>query len=147
MPSPAGGGPPYGRCVDVIELLSRLHLLRFPVGQAYLWRDGEELTLIDAGTIGSGRPIADAVTALGRAPREVRRVVLTHFHEDHAGGAGEFAALSGAEVPAHHLDAPFVRGNSRARHRGSRTGSGPCTRRRPATCPRALRCRRPRSPR
>ncbi len=96
--------------MDVIELLPRLHLLRFPVGQAYLWRDGEELTLIDAGTIGSGRPIADAVTALGHAPREVRRVVLTHFHEDHAGGAGEFAALSGAEVLAHHLDAPFVRG-------------------------------------
>ncbi|MEU2226166.1 MBL fold metallo-hydrolase [Streptomyces sp. NPDC018347] len=96
--------------MDVIELLPRLHLLRFPVGQAYLWRDGEGLTLIDAGTIGSGRPIADAVTALGHAPREVRRVVLTHFHEDHAVGAGEFAALSGAEVLAHHLDAPFVRG-------------------------------------
>ncbi|BCM71932.1 putative metallo-beta-lactamase-like protein [Streptomyces sp. EAS-AB2608] len=96
--------------MDVIELLPRLHLLRFPVGQAYLWHDRDELTLIDAGTIGSGRTIADAVTALGHSPEDVRRVVLTHFHEDHAGGAGEFAALSGAEVLAHHRDAPFVRG-------------------------------------
>ncbi|WP_225833380.1 MBL fold metallo-hydrolase [Streptomyces sp. NK08204] len=96
--------------MDVIELLPRLHLLRFPVGQAYLWRDGSELTLIDAGTIGAGRAVAAAVTALGHAPEDVRRIVLTHFHEDHAGGAGEFAALSGAEVFAHHLDAPFVRG-------------------------------------
>ncbi|QTD96805.1 MBL fold metallo-hydrolase [Streptomyces cyanogenus] len=96
--------------MDVIELLPRLHLLRFPVGQAYLWSDDAELTLIDAGTIGYGRAIADAVTALGRAPQDVRRVVLTHFHEDHVGAAGEFAALSGAEVLAHHLDAPFVRG-------------------------------------
>ncbi|MFI1368063.1 MBL fold metallo-hydrolase [Streptomyces griseochromogenes] len=95
--------------MDVIELLPRLHLLRFPVGQAYLWRDDEELTLIDAGAVGSGRTIADAITALGRAPGDVRRIVLTHFHEDHAGGAGEFAALSGAEVLAHRLDAPFVR--------------------------------------
>ncbi|KMS83647.1 metallo-beta-lactamase [Streptomyces regensis] len=96
--------------MDVIELLPRLHLLRFPVGQAYLWHDDGESTLIDAGPAGFGRPIADAVTALGHAPRDVRRVVLTHFHGDHVGAAGEFAALSGAEVLAHPLDAPFVRG-------------------------------------
>ncbi|MEU3921532.1 MBL fold metallo-hydrolase [Streptomyces sp. NPDC029004] len=97
--------------MDVIEVLPELHLLRFPVGQAYLWCDGDELTLIDAGTIGAGPLIADAVRGLGLRPRDVRRIVLTHFHEDHAGGAGEFAALSGAPVLAHRLDAPFVRGD------------------------------------
>ncbi|MFD7699590.1 MBL fold metallo-hydrolase [Streptomyces caelestis] len=101
--------------MDVVELHPRLHLLRFPVGQAYLWRDRGEghdggLTLIDAGPAGSGAAIAEAVTALGRHPRDVRRVVLTHFHEDHAGGAAEVAALTGAEVLAHRLDAPHVRG-------------------------------------
>ena len=99
----------YG-ITDVIEVVPRLHLFRFPVGQAYLWDDGDELTLVDAGAAGAGRALADAVRALGRDPREVRRVVLTHFHEDHAGGAGEFEALSGAQVWAHRLDAPFVRG-------------------------------------
>ncbi|MEU9453534.1 MBL fold metallo-hydrolase [Streptomyces sp. NPDC048277] len=98
--------------MDVIELLPRLHLLRFPVGQAYLWHDPDTgaSTLIDAGPLGSGRPVADALTALGRSPSAVRRIVLTHFHEDHVGGAAEFAALGGAEVLAHRLDAPVIRG-------------------------------------
>jgi glyoxylase-like metal-dependent hydrolase (beta-lactamase superfamily II) len=99
--------------MDVIELLPRLRLLRFAVGQAYLWRDGDEWTLIDAGPAGSGALIAGVLSALGSDPRAVRRIVLTHFHEDHVGGAGEFAALSGAEVLAHRLDAPFVRGPAR----------------------------------
>ncbi|MEU0739791.1 MBL fold metallo-hydrolase [Streptomyces sp. NPDC006134] len=38
--------------------------------------------------------------------------MLTHFHGDHAGGAAEFAALSGAEVPAHPLEAPVLRGDA-----------------------------------
>ncbi|MFC9466646.1 MBL fold metallo-hydrolase [Streptomyces coelicoflavus] len=92
--------------MDVVELLPRLRLLRFPVGQAYLWRDGDEVTLIDAGPAGSGARIAAYARAAGR----VRRVVLTHFHEDHAGGAAEAGALAGAEVVAHALDAPVVRG-------------------------------------
>ncbi|MEV5978583.1 MBL fold metallo-hydrolase [Streptomyces sp. NPDC052114] len=98
--------------MDVIEVLPELHMLRFPVGQAYLWRDGDELTLIDAGAVGAGAEIARAVTGLGLRPRDVRRIVLTHFHEDHAGGAGEFAALSGAPVYVHASDAPFVRGEA-----------------------------------
>ncbi|WP_405522992.1 MBL fold metallo-hydrolase [Streptomyces canus] len=90
--------------MDVIELLPHLHLLRFPVGQAYLWRDGDESTLIDAGPAGSAEWIA------ARVPGRLRRIVLTHFHEDHVGGAGELAARTGAEVLAHRLDAPAVRG-------------------------------------
>ncbi|MFH9864447.1 MBL fold metallo-hydrolase [Streptomyces sp. NPDC017202] len=67
------------------------------------------MTLVDAGPPGSGRAIADAVTALGHGPAAVRRVVLTHFHEDHAGGAAEPAAPTGAEVLAHAVDAAVLR--------------------------------------
>jgi hypothetical protein len=43
--------------VNVIDLLPNLRMLRFPVGQAYLWRDPDSLTLIDTGLAGAGHDI------------------------------------------------------------------------------------------
>jgi glyoxylase-like metal-dependent hydrolase (beta-lactamase superfamily II) len=45
--------------MDIIQLMPRLHFLRLPVGQAYLWHDPDELTLIDAGLPGSAPLIAE----------------------------------------------------------------------------------------
>jgi glyoxylase-like metal-dependent hydrolase (beta-lactamase superfamily II) len=83
----------------------QLTLLRFSVGQAYVWRDGEELTLIDTGPAGSGPEITSVLAPLGR----LRRIVLTHFHDDHAGSAAELAT-DGVQVLAHRADAPVIRG-------------------------------------
>ncbi|WP_159671887.1 MBL fold metallo-hydrolase [Streptomyces mexicanus] len=98
--------------MEVVQLSPRLHLLRFPVGQAYLWHDDDALTLVDAGVRGAGVPIAEAIRSLGHDPADLRRIVLTHFHEDHMGAAAELAGRYGAEVLAHHLDAPVVRGET-----------------------------------
>ncbi|NLU68757.1 MBL fold metallo-hydrolase [Streptomyces sp. HNM0574] len=96
--------------MECVEIHERLHMLRFPVGQAYLWRDGDALTLIDTGPPGSGEQIERAIRSLGHAPGALRRIVLTHFHEDHAGSAAELAARLRAPVLAHRADAPVVRG-------------------------------------
>jgi glyoxylase-like metal-dependent hydrolase (beta-lactamase superfamily II) len=40
----------------------------------------------------------------------VVRVVLTHYHADHAGSAAEIRGWAGAEVVAHVADAPVIRG-------------------------------------
>lgn len=109
--TPTEGIPAEAIPTEVVELLPQLHLLRFPIGQAYVWRDGDGVTLIDAGPPGAGAAVAEALASLGLRPTDVRRIVLTHFHSDHAGGAGELAALSGAPVYVHHLDAPMVRGD------------------------------------
>ena len=95
--------------MDVIELLSRLRFIRFPVGHAYLWHDPDGLTLIDTGLPGSAPLIARAIRHSGYQPEDLRRLVLTHFHADHIGAAADIADWGEVEVLAHHADAPFIR--------------------------------------
>ena len=95
---------------DVVELVPGLYFLRFPVGHAYLCQDPDGLTLVNTSVPGSAARIATAVRNLGHDPADLRRLVLTHFHADHAGSAADIAAWGDVEVCAHHADAPFLRG-------------------------------------
>ncbi|MGV4926055.1 MBL fold metallo-hydrolase [Streptomyces sp. BHT-5-2] len=92
--------------MNVIEVVPRLRMLRFPVGAAYLWRDDDGLTLIDTGTLGCAAKIEEVLDGV------LRRIVLTHWHEDHTGSAAELAARHGAEVVAHRLEAPVIQGEA-----------------------------------
>lgn len=96
--------------VELVELTPRLHMLRLPIGQAYVWRDGSELTLVDAGWVGAADDIEGALRGAGLDPARIRRIVLTHCHRDHVGAAQELADRFGAEILAHALDAPVIRG-------------------------------------
>jgi glyoxylase-like metal-dependent hydrolase (beta-lactamase superfamily II) len=62
-----------------------------------------ELSLIDCGYVGSGGRIASAIMAHGRTLAELRRVVITHGHPDHAGSARELAAI-GVPIMIHPAD-------------------------------------------
>ena len=69
----------------------------------YVWllRAGDREIVVDTGFRGEGeltrgrrilRPIGDAMTALGCEPAQVRDVVITHLHYDHAGNLDLFPA-------------------------------------------------------
>ncbi|UBU10248.1 MBL fold metallo-hydrolase [Nonomuraea gerenzanensis] len=93
-----------------MEIRRELHLVRLAFGQAYLWHEAGALTLVDTGIATSGDEIAEAIGRLGLRTQDVRRVVLTHYHEDHCGGAAAVAAWGEAEVLAHRAEAPVIRG-------------------------------------
>ncbi len=73
-----------GQGTTLIDCL--LH--RPALAACYLVRDGEELALIDCGTNHSIPQILGAIEDSGAAPEQVRWIIPTHVHLDHAGGAG-----------------------------------------------------------
>lgn len=68
------------------------------------------ITLVDTGLRGRGPARIEAgLATLGKRPEDVRRILLTHTHYDHAGGAAGMVARTGAPLAAHDDDAPYLR--------------------------------------
>lgn len=74
--------------------------------------DGQ-VTLVDCGLKRAPARIVRGLEAIGKHPRDVTRILLTHAHNDHAGGAAEFCVTSGVDsVMAHTADAGYLRSGS-----------------------------------
>ena len=83
----------------------------------YLVDGGDELALIDCGMASgdSMKRILGNVAAEGLDPARITKVIVTHYHMDHAGGAAEFRERLGVEVLAPADAAPALRtGDERA---------------------------------
>jgi hydroxyacylglutathione hydrolase len=68
-------------------------------------------TLVDAATAQQAvqSALVAELEAIGVSPADIDQVLLTHFHGDHAGGAGAIQAAGDAVVRVHEADAPLVR--------------------------------------
>ena len=67
---------------------------------------GDRPCLVETGTAPSAPVVRDALGALGVGPHDLATVVVTHIHLDHAGGAGDIAAMfPDAEVVVHERGA------------------------------------------
>ncbi len=77
---------------------------------AFLVETGDGgLVLVDTGTRAEARALGLAIRELGHAPRDLRGIVVTHFHGDHVGGLATVKEKTGAEVWMHPEDAAAVR--------------------------------------
>ncbi|HID46551.1 MAG TPA: MBL fold metallo-hydrolase [Chromatiaceae bacterium] len=75
----------------------------------YLLHDAGELALIDTGTSNNIPALLETLRALGFSASQVRWILPTHVHLDHAGGAGALLAqCDNATLATHHLGLPHM---------------------------------------
>ncbi len=87
------------------------------LGRVYLIEDPDGLTLIDAGLPFAADCIVRQLAAWGRPAGDVRRILVTHAHPDHAGGLARLQRLTGAQVIASAADRPVLEGRAPVPHR------------------------------
>jgi glyoxylase-like metal-dependent hydrolase (beta-lactamase superfamily II) len=80
------------------------------MSNAYLLEYDDKLLVIDTGMPGHAKKIVSYVESLGKAPRSVETIVLTHPDLDHSGSAAQLKQLTGAKVAIHEEDAPRLAG-------------------------------------
>jgi glyoxylase-like metal-dependent hydrolase (beta-lactamase superfamily II) len=72
--------------------------------------DANGVVLLDTGFPGDGKRIRRLMAEKGLGPRDVRAILLTHGHLDHAGNLVELKAWTGAPVYAHRLEQAHIDG-------------------------------------
>ena len=96
-----------------------LHRLWLGVVSCHLIEDDAGCVLIDTGLVGAPTRLRRHLARRGRRWEDVRAILLTHGHLDHAGGLARIKRLTGATVYAHpeeqaHVDGRYpYRGLSR----------------------------------
>jgi hydroxyacylglutathione hydrolase len=69
---------------------------------------GETITLIDTGVAGCETQIFEYIRSIGRDPREISLIILTHSHPDHIGAARAIWETTGCTIAAHAAERAWI---------------------------------------
>jgi len=84
--------PVYDKLHDGIYCVDAAHV-REQLAAIYILLEGEDVAIIDTGTCHSLENVQSTLAHLGIDNSQVRYVIPTHIHLDHAGGAGAMMQL------------------------------------------------------
>ncbi|MBN8850746.1 MAG: hypothetical protein BGO55_30415 [Sphingobacteriales bacterium 50-39] len=93
---------------NVLQISPRLWQLKMGMVNSFLLTTDDGLLLIDAGWPGQAEKIFSAVRESGHTPRDIRHLLLTHGHIDHAGSAAEVQRRTGAQTYAHAIELELI---------------------------------------
>lgn len=90
----------------------RVPILPFRMLNAHLLVGATGCVLVDAGVAGAAPRVGEALARAGRGWSDVKAIVVTHAHVDHAGSAAELRERSGALVVAHEAEVEHLTGRA-----------------------------------
>jgi len=94
----------WNRRAEPFTVISNVHYVGVKGLAAYLISTPEGHILIDGGLPESAPRIIQSIRDLGFDPEDVRIILNTHAHGDHAGGISEIQAVTGARIIASQGD-------------------------------------------
>jgi len=77
---------------------------------SYIVAARQGVVLIDSGMSSDGAGMLKAIEKIGRDPRTIKVILLTHWHNDHAAGTRKIREVSAADVHYHANEAPYFQG-------------------------------------
>jgi glyoxylase-like metal-dependent hydrolase (beta-lactamase superfamily II) len=89
------------------QITTNIHQISLGSVNAFLIEDSG-LTLVDTGSKGYTDKIFRAIQKGGQNSDNIKQIVLTHCHPDHAGSVAEIKKRLGIPVLAHHEDASLI---------------------------------------
>jgi glyoxylase-like metal-dependent hydrolase (beta-lactamase superfamily II) len=104
-------GTEIRRVTDSIVCLRRASYLTC----SYIVRTVAGLVLVDAGMDSDGADVHAGLKEMNASPHDLRAILLTHWHNDHAAGAHALHEMTGAPVYYHRGDERFFTGRAGAK--------------------------------
>ena len=105
---------PARQIAEDLWLLDTLYQDEPGVVASYLLTGAAGAALVDVGSAATLEHLLAAIRATGVEPQDIRHIVLTHIHLDHAGAAGALLAYCPvAQVYVHERGAPHLSDPSR----------------------------------
>ncbi|MFI5171658.1 MAG: MBL fold metallo-hydrolase [Chitinophagales bacterium] len=86
-------------------------LFQIPLGpvNAYFIVDGDDVILVDTGFKNDHVKIIKALMGINKKPSDIKHILLTHSHPDHAGALADLKNITGAKTYMHFEDAALIK--------------------------------------
>ncbi len=98
-----------------MKIVEGVYVVPGVVANTYILVEPDGITIIDAGLPRSQKKILAYVSSLGKAPADVKRIVLTHSDIDHIGSLAALQKATGARTYASQIEAQAIAGGKPSR--------------------------------